>query len=193
VTRLVAEHKLPTGQSLRLIHGDITEEKVDAIVNAANEQLIHGGGLAAAIVRRGGKSIQDESNAWVREHGPISYAQPALTEAGLLPCRYVIHAVGPRWGEGDEDTKLNTAVKTALSMADKRGFKDLALPAISTGIFGFPKERGAEVILGAIIDFYAAHPESALKDIHITLIDSPSVRVFTAAFNARWPESVLQP
>ncbi len=190
---LVAEHKLPTGQSLRLIHGDMTEEKVDAIVNAANAHLLHGGGIAAAIVRSGGKSIQDESNAWVREHGPISHAKPALTGAGSLLCRYVIHAVGPRWGEGDEDTKLHTAVTAALSLADERGFKNLALPAISTGIFGFPKERGAEVILDAITDFCSQHPETTLEEIRITLIDEPSVRVFAAAFTSRWPDSVLQP
>ncbi len=189
---LVAEHKLPTGQSLRLIRGDMTEEKVNVIVIAANAHLLHGGGIAAALVRRGGKSIQDESKAWVREHGPISHAQPALTGAGSLPCRYVIHAVGPRWGEGDEDAKLHTAVTAALSLADERGCNNLALPAISTGIFGFPKERGAEVILDAIADFYIRHPGSVLKDIHITLIDAPSVRIFTAAFISRWPDSVLQ-
>jgi O-acetyl-ADP-ribose deacetylase (regulator of RNase III) len=190
---LVAEHQLATGQKLRLIHGDITEEKMDAIVNAANEQLIHAGGLAAAIVHRGGKSIQDESSTWVREHGPISHAQPALTGAGVLPCQYVIHAVGPRWGEGDEDAKLHTAVTAALYLADERGFNNLALPAISTGIFGFPKERGAEVILDTIIDFCSRHPATTLKEIRLTLIDEPSVRVFSTAFASRWPDSVLQP
>lgn len=190
---LVAECKLPTGQSLRLIHGDMTEEKVDVIVNAANAYLRHGGGIAAAIVRRGGKGIQDESNAWVREHGPISHAQPALTGAGSLPCRYVIHAVGPRWGEGDEDAKLHTAVTAALSLANERGFNNLALPAISTGIFGFPKERGAEVILDAITDFYSQHPATKLEEIRLTLIDEPSIRVFAGAFTSRWPDSVMQP
>jgi O-acetyl-ADP-ribose deacetylase (regulator of RNase III) len=190
---LVAEHELPTGQTLRLVYGDLTDEKVDAIVNAANAHLNHVGGLAAAIVRRGGRSIQEESNAWVREHGPISHAQPALTGAGTLPCRYVVHAVGPRWGEGDEDAKLRTAVRAALSLADQRGFKNVALPAISTGIFGFPKERGAELILDAVADFGVEHPDTSLKDIHITLIDAPTVRVFAAVFASRWPNSVVEP
>ncbi len=188
MSTLVAEHKLPAGQILRLFHGDLTEENVDAIVNAANTLLHHGGGLAAAIVRRGGKSIQEESDVWVQEHGPITHARPALTGAGTLPCRYVIHAVGPIWGEGDEDAKLHTAVTAALSLADQRGFKSVALPAISTGIFGFPKARGAEVILDAITDFCQVHPESSVQEIHITLIDAPSARVFTAAFASRWPE-----
>lgn len=188
MSELIVEQNLPTGQHLCLFHGDLTEESVDAIVNAANSHLNHGGGLAAAIVRRGGKSIQDESDAWVREHGPISHARPALTGSGTLPCRYVIHAVGPIWGEGDEDAKLHTAVTAALSLADQRGFKTVALPAISTGIFGFPKARGAEVILDAITDFCEGHPESSVQEIHITLIDTPSVSVFVDAFASRWPE-----
>lgn len=192
MSELVAEHELPTGQTLSLVYGDLTEEKVDAIVNAANAHLLHAGGLAAAIVRRGGRSIQEESDDWVREHGPVSHARPALTGAGALPCRYVVHAVGPRWGEGDEDAKLRTAVTAALSLADQRGFKNVALPAISTGIFGFPKERGAEVILDAVADFCVEHPDTSLKDIRITLIDAPTVRVFTAAFASRWPNSVVE-
>lgn len=192
MSTLVAEQTLPTGQNLRLYHGDLTEEQVDAIVNAANAQLLHGGGLAAAIVRRGGKEIQDESDAWVREHGPISHTQPALTSGGSLPCRYVIHAVGPQWGEGDEDAKLHAAVTSALSLADQYKFKTIALPAISTGIFGFPKDRGAVVILDAISDFCSQHPTASLGEIRITLIDEPSVRVFAAAFASRWPESVSQ-
>jgi O-acetyl-ADP-ribose deacetylase (regulator of RNase III) len=190
---LVAEHEFPTGQTLSLFYGDLTEEKVDAIVNAANAHLLHAGGLAAAIVRRGGRSIQEESDGWVREHGPVSHARPALTGAGSLPCRYVVHAVGPRWGEGDEDAKLRTAVGAALSLADQRGFKNVALPAISTGIFGFPKARAADVILDAIADFCAEHPDASLKDIRIILIDAPTVRVFIAAFASRWPNSVVEP
>jgi O-acetyl-ADP-ribose deacetylase (regulator of RNase III) len=192
MSTLVAEHILPGGQHLRLFHGDLTQENVDAIVNAANAQLIHGGGLAAAIVRTGGNTIQEESNSWVREHGPVSHAQPAITGGGSLPCRHVIHAVGPRWGEGDEDAKLQTAVQGALSLANREQFQTIALPAISTGIFGFPKERGANVIVDAIAEFCGQNRESSLDEIRITLIDAPSVRVFTVAFSSRWPGSVLQ-
>ncbi len=84
MSHLVAEHRLPGGQALQLIHGDLTEEHVDAIVNAANAQLQHGGGVAGAIVRRGGSLIQDESDAWVRTHGPLTHETPALTGAGRL-------------------------------------------------------------------------------------------------------------
>ncbi len=185
----IAEHTLDTGQTLCLKHGDLTDEAVDAIVNAANAQLVHGGGVAGAIVRRGGPKIQAESRDWVREHGPITHEQPAITGAGDLPCRYVIHAVGPVWGEGDEDAKLQAAVMGALALAEEHGFTNLAMPAISTGIFGFPKERGARVILDTVLDFLLQHPESRLRQVRVTLIDEPSVRIFAREFSRRWPES----
>src|SRR5687767_8969440 len=91
---LITHLTLPSGQTLALYHGDLTEAQVGAIVNAANEHLEHGGGLAGAIVRRGGKEIQAESNAWVRQHGLAGHDKPALTGAGQLPCQAIIHAVG---------------------------------------------------------------------------------------------------
>jgi O-acetyl-ADP-ribose deacetylase (regulator of RNase III) len=193
MSTLVAEHILPSGQNLRLFHGDLTQENVDVIVNAANAHLKHGGGLAGAIVRAGGDIIQEESNTWVQKHGPISQTEPAITSSGALPCGHIIHAVGPRWGEGDEDAKLQAAVRGALSLADRKNMKTIAFPAISTGIFGFPKERGADVILDTITEFCGQHPEASMQEIRITLIETPSVHVFSVAFSARWPDSVLQP
>lgn len=193
MSNLVAEHALPSGQSVRLFHGDLTEENVDAIVNAANAQLAHGGGVAGAIVRRGGKQIQIESNAWVRDHGPVSHEHPAITSAGSLSCDYVIHVVGPKWGEGNEDAKLRAAVTGGLALAAERGMKSIALPAISTGIFGFPKDRGAKVILDAVVDFFNAHTEASLQDVRLTLIDEPSVLIFAAEFERRWPGSATRP
>ena len=191
MTTIVAEQDLTTGQCVRLVHGDLTEEKVDAIVNAANAQLAHGGGVAGAIVRKGGREIQIESDAWVREHGPVSHERPAITSAGRLPCHYVIHAVGPVWGEGDEDAKLRSAVTGALTLADEKALTSLALPAISTGIFGFPKDRGARVILDAIVDYFTDKPETSLSEVRITLIDEPSVVIFTDEFSHKWPGSVV--
>lgn len=190
MSHLVATHTVPSGQVLQLVHGDITEEKVDAIVNAANAVLLHGGGVAAAIVRRGGPEIQAESDAWVDEHGPISHHRPAITGCGKMPCRHVIHAVGPMWGEGDEDKKLHVTVSSALDLANEHRFTSLALPAISTGIFGFPKDRGARVILDAIIDFFDRRPEASMREVHITLIDELSVGIFRDEFTRRWPGSV---
>lgn len=191
MTTIVAEQELTSGQIVRLVHGDLTEEKVDAIVNAANAQLAHGGGVAGAILRKGGREIQSESELWVQKHGPVSHTHPAITSAGQLPCRYVIHAVGPVWGEGDEDAKLRSAVTGSLALADEKALNSLALPAISTGIFGFPKDRGARVILDAIVDYIADKPDTSLSEIRITLIDEPSVTIFADEFSHRWPGSVV--
>jgi O-acetyl-ADP-ribose deacetylase len=187
VSHVIHEVPLPNSRMLKLIHGDLTEETVDAIVNAANAQLQHGGGVAGAIVRRGGPSIQEESDRWVRAHGAAGPQRPALTGAGALPCRAVIHAVGPVWGEGDEDRKLAAAVTSALALASAERFHSLAMPAISTGIFGFPKARGAQVIVQAVLDFVAAAPASTLAEIRVTIIDAPTLDVFRAEFERRWP------
>ena len=93
--KLLFEHQLTDGTWIRVVQGDLTRESVDAIVNAANEYLAHGGGLAGAIVRAGGKEIQHQSRQWVEQHGPVPTGSAAITGAGRLPCRYVIHAVGP--------------------------------------------------------------------------------------------------
>ena len=185
---IVIENEIYPNRTLKLIHGDLTEATVDVIVNAANAHLQHGGGVAGAIVRKGGKTIQQESDAWVREFGKVTQERPALTTAGALPSQFVIHAVGPVWGEGDEEQKLHTAVYHAFSLADSRQFRSLALPAISTGIFGFPKELGAQTILDAILDFLQDHPETSLSVIQIVLIDQPSVDVFAREFRRRWPD-----
>src|SRR5574338_248662 len=115
----LGEHIFPTGQTLQIVQGDITIEEVDAIVNAANEYLQHGGGVARTISKSGGPSIQKESDTWVREHGRVPHANPAWTSGGRLPAKYVIHAVGPVWGDGDEDHKLEAAVTGSLRVADE--------------------------------------------------------------------------
>jgi O-acetyl-ADP-ribose deacetylase (regulator of RNase III) len=173
---------LPTGQRLELVQGDLTEEHVAAIVNAANAHLRHGGGVAGAIVRRGGRQIQVESDAWVREHGPVRHDRPAITGAGSLPCRYVIHAVGPVWGEGDEDAKLNEAVRGSLEVADRAGLTSIAIPAISTGIFGFPRRRAARIILETIQQYFSGPDESnpgTLEQIRLVLYDRAALEDFT--------------
>lgn len=187
--RILRAQQLPSGQRLLLVSGDLTEERVDAIVNAANAYLQHGGGVAGAIVRQGGPMVQTESDAWRRAHGPARPDRPALTGPGALPCKAIIHAVGPVWGEGDEEAKLHTAVHSALVLAEEHGFSSVALPAISTGIFGFPKRRGAQVILQAALDFCGARATSSLKEIRFTLIDQPTLEIFRDEFDARWPPS----
>lgn len=187
ITTLILQQSFPHGQKIRIIHGDITESHVDAIVNAANAQLKHGGGVAGAIVRRGGPQIQIESDEWICQYGLVTHEQPAITSAGSLPCRYVIHAVGPIWGQGEEDQKLLNTVNGVLILASDHSLASLALPAISTGIFRFPKERAARLILDAIIDFYHRNPNSSLKTVDLTLYDEPNVDTFVAECKRRWP------
>jgi O-acetyl-ADP-ribose deacetylase len=174
---------LPSGQTLEIAQGDITQEQVDAIVNAANEQLLHGGGVAAIIARRGGRIINEQSRAWVKQHGPVPHDQPAYTSGGNLPARYIIHAVGPVWGSGDEDNKLYAAIYGSLHRAEELNLTSIAFPAISTGIFGFPKDRAARVFFQTIEAYFAHNPESKIALTRITLFDQPTVDAFQDAFN----------
>ncbi len=177
--------KYPNGSTLEIVQGDLTQERVDAIVNAANDRLRHGGGIARLIARRGGPAIQKESDAWVRTNGPVSHAQPAYTSAGKLPCQYVIHAVGPVWGSGDEDRKLAQAITGSLALADQLALRSLALPAISTGIFGFPKARAAGVVYQAIEEYFTAHPDTGLQQVRLALYDQPTIDAFLEVWDAQ--------
>jgi O-acetyl-ADP-ribose deacetylase (regulator of RNase III) len=171
---VLLEFRAPTGSLIGIVCGDLTEERVDAIVNAANSRLAHGGGVAGAIASKGGPSIQQESRRWVREHGEVPAGQAAITGAGRLPARKVIHAVGPVWGSGDEDTKLAAAVRSALTLAREHGLRRVSLPAISSGIFGFPKDRCARVILETVTSF------PGLDEIRLCNFDDPTAGVFLA-------------
>jgi O-acetyl-ADP-ribose deacetylase (regulator of RNase III) len=181
MSQLLFEHTTEKGQVIRVVQGDLTAETVDAIVNAANGQLMHGGGVAGAISRRGGPTIQRESTAWVREHGPVPTGSAAITGAGSLPCRYVIHAVGPVWGTGDEEAKLASAVRAALDLAEAHALRSVSMPGISSGIFGFPKPLCAQVMVGAIQVWLAEHPESSVREVHSCNIDDETAKLFAEA------------
>jgi O-acetyl-ADP-ribose deacetylase (regulator of RNase III) len=181
VNSLLLEIILPTGQTIQFVQGDITAESTDAIVNAANAHLQHGTGVAGAILRKGGPVIQRESDAWVQTHGPVGHAAPAWTSGGNLPCRIVIHAVGPVWGEGDENGKLAVAITGSLRLADELGLGSIAFPAISTGIFGFPKERAAAVMFTSIRE-YLANP-SGLHLVRLVLYDTSTITAFEKAWH----------
>jgi O-acetyl-ADP-ribose deacetylase (regulator of RNase III) len=189
MNQVLAEYTFNSGVLLQLVQGDLTLEQVDAIVNAANAPLRHGGGLAGAIVRRGGPSIQAESDAWLRQHGPVTHDRPAYTGAGDLPCRYVIHAVGPVWGEGDEDNKLAAAVRGSLQVAAELGLASVALPAISTGIFGFPVERAAVIILSNIYNFFSPKPQVSLRLVRLVELDAAKLTIFRQAWASTGLES----
>ncbi|HUH99035.1 MAG TPA: macro domain-containing protein [Anaerolineales bacterium] len=181
MNQVLLERVLPSGQTIQIVQGDLTTETTDAIVNAANEHLSHGGGVAGAIVRRGGEIIQRESDQWRRVHGSVSHARPAWTSGGRLPAKYVIHAVGPVWGSGDEDNKLGAAVRGSLEVADELKLTSLAFPAISTGIFGFPKARAAQVMFSAIEDYFSNQP-SGIKSVRLVLLDESTIQAFLKAW-----------
>jgi O-acetyl-ADP-ribose deacetylase (regulator of RNase III) len=174
---LVKTIRITPTTELEIRHGDLTQEYVDAIVNAANSHLAHGGGVAAAIIQAGGWVIQEESDEWVKKYGLVSHEKPAYTSGGKLPCRYVIHTIGPVWGEGDEDRKLTDAIKGSLALANELKLESISFPAISTGIFGFPKERAARIMLQSTFE-YCLKPTS-LKSIHFVLYDTDTLNVFT--------------
>ena len=137
------------GSEIHLVQGDITELDTDAIVNAANRELILGAGVAGAIRRKGGPQIQIECDLI----GGTFVGGAVMTTGGKLKARHVIHAVGPRMGEGGEDEKLRNATLNSLKLADAKGVRTLAFPAISTGVFGFPVDRCAAIMLATTVEY----------------------------------------
>lgn len=178
----ILTHQFTGGLTLRLIHGDLTQSEAEVVVNAANRHLEHGGGVAAALSRAGGPTVRQESEHWVRQHGPIEHDRPALTGAGELPATAIIHIVGPRWGEGQEADKLATAIRAGLDLAEAQGFTSVALPPISTGIYGYPKQEAAEVILAAIRGFANQPDPSKLRSIDLVVIDRETLEPFHRVF-----------
>lgn len=162
---------------IELLEGDITALALDAIVNAANSHLQHGGGVAGAISRKGGPAIQRESD----RIGFVPVGGAAVTSAGSLPAKWVIHAVGPRMGEGDEDAKLRSATVSSLERAEELGARTIAFPAISTGIFGYPIHRCARIMVDAVTRF--APRARTLEKVTFCLFDATAMREFTAALD----------
>jgi O-acetyl-ADP-ribose deacetylase (regulator of RNase III) len=160
---------------IHVIQGDITELDSDAIVNAANQQLVLGGGVAGAIRRKGGPEIQKECDLI----GGTFVGGAVITTGGKLKAKHVIHAVGPRMGEGNEEEKLRNATLNSLKLADENGLKSIAFPAISTGIFGFPRERCAPIMLETAQRYLQGN--TGLKRIVFCLFDQETLSVFEDA------------
>ena len=155
-----------------LIQGDITDMEVDAIVNAANAQLILGAGVAGAIRRKGGPTIQEECN----KIGGTHVGGAEITSGGNLKAKHVIHAVGPRMGEGNEDQKLKNATLNSLKLMDKHGLKTIAFPAISTGIFGYPINRCAKIMINTVKDYLKT--KTTIETVFFVLYTSSDYEVF---------------
>lgn len=159
---------------VRLVSADLTERDVDAIVNAANSRLQHGGGVAGAIARKGGRVIQEESDAI----GFVPVGGAAMTSAGKLRARHVIHAVGPRMGEGDEDNKLRSAMASILRLATEHRLKSISVPAISAGIFGFPKDRCAKILVAETASFLRSRPDTSVALVEFCIVDAEAFALF---------------
>jgi len=159
---------------IETLEGDITEQATDAIVNAANAALVLGAGVAGAIRKKGGPSIQEECN----RIGGTVVGGAVITGAGNLKARHVIHAVGPRMGEGDEDNKLRSATLNSLKVADENHLKSVAFPAISTGVFGFPMERCASIMLTTAADYLGG--KTGLEKVVFCLWGREACSVFEA-------------
>jgi len=157
---------------LKLVQGDITELNTDVIVNAANAQLILGGGVAGAIRRKGGAKIQEECN----KIGGSFVGGAVITTGGNLKAKHVIHAVGPRMGEGAEDAKLRNAVTNSLKLMDDHRLKTIAFPAISTGIFGYPIERCAKIMISTAKKYL--NGETQIRQVVLCLYSEPDYEVF---------------
>jgi len=175
--------KVNVGNSiLELLEGDITEMQTEAIVNAANARLILGGGVAGAIRKKGGPKIQEECN----RTGGTFVGGAVITGAGNLKAKYVIHAVGPRMGEGQEDAKLKNATLNSLKLADEKTIKSISFPAISTGVFGFPIQRCAEIMLQTAIDYLKG--QTCLEKVLFCLFGQADYEVFANQLKQEIPE-----
>jgi putative ATPase len=183
MNKTLRRYVFPDDHVLEIVHGDLLDEQSEAIVNAANASLQHGDGVAGAIAARGGPDIQRESNLWVQQHGCVTHDKPAITSAGRLPFMAIIHAVGPIWGEGDEDDKLSRAITGCLEAANQQGLSSLSMPPISTGIFGFPKDRAALIFFDAIQKFNSSGRNTSLSQTRIVIIDISGADIFAKAFD----------
>jgi O-acetyl-ADP-ribose deacetylase len=176
-TQLIDEIRISNDKIIRLIKGDITDQNVDVIVNPANSYLKHGGGVAGAIVRKGGKIIQTESD----RIGFVSVGSSVITTSGELPCQAIIHTVGPKMGEGNEDFKLSKSIHSSLSLASDNSYNSISIPAISSGIFGFPKDRCANILLDESIKFLQNN-NTTLETIEFCIIDDETLFHFKNKF-----------
>ena len=177
---------------LLLCVGDILSAPTDVIVNPANIGLSHGGGLAEQILQHAGDVLQEESDQFIREHGQLESGMAVYTTAGRLPYKAVVHAVGPKMGEGDEQQKIELAVSRSLKLCEINEWQSIAFPAISTGIFGVPVEICARGFFRAITSFWDARLDTSPEKIMLYLTQK-NFRYFFDAFREEAVEPEIQP
>jgi len=174
---------------LRLVQGDITRQRADAIVNAANSSLMGGGGVDGAIHRAGGPAILEECQRIVAQRGRLPAGQAVITTGGRLPARYVIHTVGPIWhgGTRGEPETLASAYRESLRLAAQHGLKTVAFPSISTGAYGYPMHLAAEVALKTVLAFL--QEESSLEEVTFVLYSPDALEAYRRTLERLMPAS----
>jgi len=170
---------------IRCVQGDITELKVDAIVNAANTSLMGGGGVDGAIHRAGGPQILEECMAIRKRQGGCPTGEAVITTAGNLHASFVIHTVGPVWEnhDGQEDELLRSAYRNTLLLASANSVKTIAFPNISTGVYRFPKQRAAEIAVREVSTFLET--DETLTDVIFCCFDSESESIYKKLLEER--------
>lgn len=169
---------------IAVVQGDITQEKVDAIVNAANSRLAGGGGVDGAIHRAAGPELMQYCDAIRALEGGCPTGSAVITPAGKLPCRYVIHAVGPIWhgGKQNEDELLAATYRKALSLAEEHKLQSIAFANISTGVYGFPKERAAQIVAKVMGEF--SRRQTSIEEVRFVCYDAENYRIYKEIFSA---------
>lgn len=163
--------------NIQLIKGDITKMEVDAVVNAAKNSLMGGGGVDGAIHEAGGSAILEECKKIVKEKGELPTGEAVATTAGLMPAKYIIHTVGPVWhgGNNNEPELLQKAYLNSLDLAREMGLKSVAFPNISTGVYGYPKREAAEVALSAVKVYLTEHPA---MEVYFVCFDDENYKLY---------------
>ncbi|XP_015749699.1 PREDICTED: poly [ADP-ribose] polymerase 14-like [Acropora digitifera] len=192
---LICSYVTQEEKKISVFKGDITKEEVDVIVNAANGRLNHIGGLAAAILEAGGKEIQDDCRQYVKSKGVVLEGHAMISTPGRLRCKKIVHVVGPKWDDeakelvdDGEETKQERLLKLAVTNSLKEAMKysSIAIPAISSGVFGFPRDLCAKVVLDAVVDFCDENPLSKLSEIRLIDNDSATVQAFKEEMKKRF-------
>jgi putative ATPase len=170
------------GTTVAVVEGDVTRQQVEAVINAANEDLQHDHGVATAVVRTGGRVIQEESDAWIREHGPVHPGTAAVTTGGMLHASHVIHVVGPYYDDPASAETLAACAQSALDAALANGLGSVALPAIATGMRGFPPDEATSILVSAVSSWLEDHPD-ALAEVRLVGFSDKHAALFAAALN----------
>ncbi len=176
---------LAPDKTIELVQGDITRETTDAIVNAANSELLPGGGVCGAIHRAAGPSLAEECRKLRAERGRVATGQAVATSGGRLPARYVIHTVGPVWsgGSSGEPEALASAYRESIRVADELGLKSIAFPAISTGIFGYPLADASQVAVRAVRE--ALPRAKNVNTVRFVAFDDAAFQTYSQVLNTR--------